>query len=232
MFSKIDFYEAQNEERYRGYALRFPDMPPDEVVWRVNNFLDLEKYSHDVIVDDGDDIYTMVNKFFKLPEDFVPSDIVDLDGVPMKRVAAEAYVKMRDSAKEEGFFLKLGTAYRSIDTQRALYEKHLNNEGEEEADKFCARACYSEHHTGYALDVGGSVGSVGAIANSPEGPWLFDNCNRFGFIIRYLPETTEITGYASEPWHLRYIGVEASQDMKKKGIKSFEEYRERFLKNK
>ena len=103
MYDKFDFYESENEERYRKYSLRFPDMALDDVVWHVNNFLDFEKYSHDVIVDDGDDIYVIVNKFFKLPEDFVPSDIVEVDGVPMKRVAAEAYIKMRDTAKEEGF---------------------------------------------------------------------------------------------------------------------------------
>ena len=67
---------------------------------------------------------------------------------------------------------------------------------------------------------------------TPEGPWVRDNCHRFGFILRYLPEIEEITGYASEPWHLRYIGVEESTDMKEKNIASFEEYRERYLKGK
>ena len=35
-----------------------------------------------------------------------------------------------------------------------------------------------------------------------------ENCHRFGFIIRYKEEWTEITGYADEPWHVRYVGAE------------------------
>ena len=60
--------------------------------------------------------------------------------------------------------------------------------------------------------------------------WVKDNCHKFGFIIRYLPEIVEITGYASGTWHLRYVGTRVSTDMRDKKIKSFEEYRERFLK--
>ena len=232
MYNKIDFYESQNDERYHNYSHRFPDMSADEVVWRVNNSLDFEKYKHDVPVTDGDDIFVIVNKYFKLPSDYVPKSLVVEDGLQMHKMAAEAYVKMRDAAKAEGFIIKAVSAYRSIDEQRELYDKHLACETVEYADSVCARAGYSEHHTGLAIDIRGSEGRAWDFEKTPEAPWTFDNCDRFGFIIRYLPETTEITGYASEPWHLRYIGVEASRDMKAKGIKSFEEYKERFLKNK
>ena len=232
MFSKIDFYESQNEERYRKYSIRFPDMATDEIVWRVNNSLDFEKYTHDVPVTDGDDILVLVNKYFKLPSDYVPKSLVVEDGIEMHKLAAEAYAKMRDAAIAEGLTIKAVSAYRSINEQRELYDKHLAVETVEQADSVCARAGYSEHHTGLAIDIRGSVGRAWDFGKTPEAPWIFDNCHRFGFIIRYLPETTEITGYASEPWHLRYIGVEASCDMKEKGIKSFEEYKERFLKNK
>lgn len=232
MYNKINFYEPLNEERYRQYSIRFPDMATDEVVWRVNNSLDFEKYTHDIPVTDGDDILVIVNKYFKLPSDYVPKDLVVVDGMEVNKIAAEAYIKMRDAAKAEGFTIKGVSAYRSIEEQRELYDKHLACETVDQADSVCARAGYSEHHTGLAIDIRGSFGRAWDFDKTPEAPWIFDNCHRFGFIVRYLPETTEITGYASEPWHLRYIGVKASSDMKSKGIKSFEEYKERFLKNK
>ena len=47
-----------------------------------------------------------------------------------------------------------------------------------------------------------------SFGSSPEGIWLAENCYRFGFILRYQEQWTEITGYAYEPWHIRYVGEE------------------------
>ena len=229
-YSKIKFFVPENEDRYNQYAATNPDMDTEEIVWRVNNNLDKGKYQFDVPAGHGDNIYVLVNKYFKLSPDYRPSDLVEADGVLMRKDVAEAYVKMRDAAREEGFSIKVVNAYRSIEDQQNMYNKFLLNDPMEIVDQTCARPCYSEHHTGLAIDVEGSIKGARNIDKTPEAAWVKDNCNRFGFILRYLPEIVEITGYASEPWHLRYIGVEASLDMKEKNIKSFEEYRERFLK--
>ena len=230
VYSKIEFSIPENEERYNQYASNNKDMDAEEVVWRVNNNLDKEKYKFDVNVADGDDLYVIVNKYFKLPQDYCPKDLVEVDGSLIRKEAAEAYIKMRDAAKKEGFFIRVTSAYRSIEDQQKLYEKFTLSEGKEHVDETCARPCYSEHHTGLAVDVEGSIKGGRNICKTPEAAWVRENCHKFGFILRYLPETVEITGYASEPWHLRYIGIAASSDMTKKNIKSFEEYKERFLK--
>ena len=230
-YTAIPFAEPQNQERYTAYAALHSDMAADEVVWRVNNHLDREYYTVNELVTDLDDPCFIVNKYFRLPDDFVPADLVEVDGSPMCRVTADAYVKMRDAAKAEGLSLSVSNAYRSLALQQETYAKFLALEGSvEETDKTCARPGHSEHHTGLALDVQGSIPGGRNIGKTPEGPWVRENCHRFGFILRYQPEIVDVTGYASEPWHLRYVGTEISNDMKNRGIKSLEEYRERVWK--
>ena len=229
-YRKISFFEPENEERYKEYAAKNPDMDEEEVVWRVNNNLDKEKYQFDVLVSGYDDPYIIVNKYFKLPEDYCPPDLVRVDGCLMRKDTADAYVKMRDQATSEGFSIGLKSGYRSVADQQFVYNKFLADPTIENVDETVARPCYSEHHTSLAIDIEGSIPGGRNIMKTPEAAWVRDNCHRFGFILRYLPEIVEITGYDSEPWHLRYIGIEESTDMKEKNIKSFEEYKERFLK--
>ena len=231
-YSTIAFFNPENAERYKEYAAINPDMKADEIVWRVNNNLDKEKYNFDVPVFDYNNSYIIVNKYFKLPEDYCPPDLVNADGCLMRKDTADAYTRMRDAADSEGFSISVTSAYRSVNEQKMLYDKFLRDDPASVVDETCARPCYSEHHTGMAIDVQGSIPGPRNISNTPEAAWIKENCFKFGFIIRYLPEIVEITGYASEPWHLRYVGVDVSTDMRERNIKSFEEYSERFLKTK
>ena len=203
-YSNISFFESDNEERYKKYAIMNPEMNEEEIVWRVNNNLDKERYKFDVIVSDCNNLYVIVNKYFKLPEDYCPPDLVEVDGSLMREAVAEAYIKMRDTAQKEGFSIRVTSAYRSIEDQQKLYNKFLLNDSKEVVDETCARPCYSEHHTGLAVDVEGSIKGGRNISKTPEAKWVRENCHKFGFILRYLPEIVEITGYASEPWHLLF----------------------------
>lgn len=229
-YTKISFHESENIKRYEEYAVSNPDMSADEIVWRVNNNLDKEKYSFDVEIQNPEGFHIIVNKYFKLSEDYIPPDLVEADGKLMRKSVRDAYIKMRDTAKEEGFTVSVSSAYRSALEQRRIYEKRLETSTLSEVDEFCARPGYSEHQTGLALDIQGRIPGGQNIHKTPEAKWLKSNCHRFGFILRYLPEIVEITGYESEPWHIRYVGEDVSTDMNEKNIQSFEEYRERFLK--
>lgn len=225
------FAQPQMAERYIAYAALHPDMAADEVVWRVNNHLDRPPYEHVAEIESCDDLLVIVNKHFKLPDDYAPTDLVEVDGRMMRAITAQAYVTMRDAAAADGLSVSVSNSYRSLADQQTVYKKRIRLDGSaEKADKTCARPGHSEHHTGLAIDVQGSIRGGRNIDKTPEGPWVRDNCHKFGFILRYTPEIVEITGYASEPWHLRYVGTEVSTDMKKRNIPSFEEYRERFLK--
>ena len=229
--SQIPFFDIENVERYAQYGANHPDMAADEVVWRVNNHLDKEKYGFDVLVEDCHSLYVLVNKYFKLPDDFCPKDLVDVDGILMRSDAALAFTQMRDKAKAEGFSINAVNAYRSLEEQQNMYDYFCSTQSPELADASCARPGYSEHHTGLAIDIEGSIPGGRNIHKTPEAAWVRKNCYQYGFIVRYLPETVEITGSMAEPWHLRYVGKEVSRDMREKNINTFEEYRERFLKS-
>ena len=86
----VAFFIKENEERYKEYAVINPNMNTEEIVWRVNNNLDKEKYKFDVIVSDCNNLYVIVNKYFKLAEDYCPPDLVEVDGSLMREAVAEA----------------------------------------------------------------------------------------------------------------------------------------------
>ena len=228
-FNDIYFADSKNLSRYQAYAKLNPQLNSQEVVWHVNNNLDKPKYSFDIPVTDFNNPCVIVNKFFKLPLDYCPANLVEADGIPMTNETAIAYKKMQDAAKAEGMSISATSAYRSAKLQEETYNRYLKDLLlPEEVDKTVARPGHSEHQTGLAVDIQGSIPGGRNIHKTPEAKWLKDNCHKFGFILRYLPETTFITGYASEPWHFRYVGTDISLDMHQKGIKTLEEYVQRY----
>ena len=118
-----------------------------------------------------------------------------------------------------------------MEYQRGLYNRYLGRDPQEAVDRYSARPGHSEHHLGLAIDIGAPGGSQRDFVNTPEYEWVKENCHKYGFIIRYLEETEEITGYEFEPWHLRYVGIDISTDMRNKGINNFEEYHVKYLEN-
>ena len=90
----------------------------------------------------------------------------------------------------------------------------------EYADAYSARPGHSEHQTGYTIDCNTIDTNFGS---TPEGIWLRDHCHEYGFIIRYPLGRENITGYAYEPWHIRYVGVEYATEIYEQGL-TLEEY--------
>lgn len=83
----------------------------------------------------------------------------------------------------------------------------------------------SEHHTGLAFDI---VASDYVVLDSSQATtrvqqWLMENCHNYGFILRYPEDKVNITGINYEPWHYRYVGVEAATYIMEHGI-CLEEY--------
>ena len=229
-FDDVGYYEVENQQRYIAYKKENPDMDNAEIVWRVNANLDKEWYTADIPVSGYDDPYIIVNKFYKVPDEYKPPDLVEADGFLMREKTAEAYLMMRQDAEKEGLRMRAVSAYRSVEYQRNLYDRYLSQDSKENVDRYSARAGHSEHHTGMAIDLFGSEEGLRNFINTPEYEWVCENCYKYGFIIRYSADIENITGYEDEPWHIRYIGVEASTDMKNKGIKSLEEYYEKYIK--
>ncbi len=184
-----------------------------------------------LIVKNTDDILVLVNKRRNLPADYKPEDLVipnvrfsfkeKLEKRYLRQEAAEALEEMFDSADKEGIFLFAVSGYRSYNTQKILFDNKVSKVGFEEANLLVAYPGQSEHQTGLAMDV--SCQSVGFtleedFGQAVEGIWLKDNAHRFGFIIRYEKDTTDITGYSYEPWHIRYVGKDVAKEIYEKNI--------------
>ena len=86
---------------------------------------------------------------------------------------------------------------------------------------------YSEHQTGLAVDLitpeDPGCDFDACFARTPAGRWLARHAWRFGFVVRYQPATTAITGYSPEPWHLRYVGRPLAGEMRETGIATLEQ---------
>lgn len=158
----------------------------------------------------------LVNRDFAISADYVPQDLVMPDvkrtgnTVMMRSKAAQALESLFAAAKEEGHTLVAVSGYRSYRTQSNIFARKVNNVGRRAAMLLVAPPGTSEHQLGLAMDIGcqGEMGLESSFGRTEEGKWVAENCHRFGFIIRYKEEWTDITGYAYEPWHLRYVGVE------------------------
>lgn len=116
--------------------------------------------------------------------------------------------------------------YRSFETQAELYNNEIMSNGEENADKSVAPPGFSEHQTGFAFDLNLNIdtGTGGIIYEGDDiYSWINENCQNYGFIIRYPVGKEDITGYIYEPWHFRYVG-EASASYIAQNELTLEEY--------
>lgn len=179
----------------------------------------ITSHEHVVLDTEPNSITVLVNKELSLPSDYIPDDLVvpnvefSIDYYDekklMRKEAAEALEKLFAAAKEEGLSLTGVSAYRSYERQYEIFTNNIKVKGLEHTTKYSAVPGYSEHQTGLSIDV--STKSVAyridaSFAKTKESTWLKENAHLYGFIIRYGEDKTAITGYAYEPWHIRYVG--------------------------
>ena len=186
----------------------------------------------DVLTYDDGDLMVLVNKYHGVTADYEPTDMVVMDNslttwenIRLKKVAYDAYLEMAKDAREKGFNLKVCSGYRTYDGQQQLFNNALGV-GEEYAHMSSAYPGRSEHHTGLAIDITSASmgwGLTQDFADYPDGKWLYEHCQEYGFILRYLKGAEDITGYKYEPWHFRYVGVDVATEIMEKGI-TLEEY--------
>ena len=146
---------------------------------------------------------------------YVPADLVAARGGELMRAdAAEALGRLYDAAEAAGHGLSSASGYRSYDTQVSTYGGYVSSLGQDGADLTSARPGHSEHQTGLVMDIVDSEGRCGiednCMSQIPAGQWLAENAWQSGFVLRYPSGMTHITGFEFEPWHYRYIGVDAA----------------------
>lgn len=145
----------------------------------------------------------LVNKDYGLPPTFGNGD----DPTAL----AKLQQLQRDAQAQGSNISNSYSGYRSYQYQTQLYNNYVNQHGEEEANTFSAKPGFSEHQTGLTFDLKDFNGQL--VEDPITSQWIKDNCAKYGFILRYPEGKEDITGYIYEPWHLRYVGEEAANQI-------------------
>ncbi|MCL2169879.1 MAG: M15 family metallopeptidase [Defluviitaleaceae bacterium] len=167
---------------------------------------------------------TLLNRYNFLPEDFLPTLAPVGGGHYLDTRIAVSFLNMMDEMRGEGLFPVLISSTRSVAHQRTLFTNQVNRwidtgqspeEAFETARRIVAYPGSSEHNLGQAVDIAAehARGLVAAFGQTPEGIWLAQNSYRFGWVLRYPDHKQHITNIIYEPWHFRYVGIEAANFM-------------------
>lgn len=165
----------------------------------------------------------LINKSHYIERNFKPKNLVDIvnynvdyikrenENILLVKEVLEHYQQLYEDAKKQGYLFVVYSGYRSYDKQEHLFY-NVNNEN----DSISAVPGFSEHHSGYAVDISTiDHGLTNYLEDSKEYNWLKNNCYKYGFILRFPKGKENITGYLYEPWHYRYVGHIAADIMNK-----------------
>lgn len=178
----------------------------------------------------------LVNPWNKIPDDY---------DVELKQLKNDQAVDVRcypdlqdmiDDCRAEGLSPLITSSYRTIEKQRELFDNRVErimNEGHSrrtavaDTRRVVAEPGTSEHQLGLALDIVDENHQL--LDSSQESTkvqqWLIENSWKYGFILRYPSDKSDITGIIYEPWHYRYVGKEAAKEIHEREI-CLEEYLE------
>ena len=183
---------------------------------------------------DGDWNLVLANPWNKLPEDFTVQ-LADIAGGHRvdARIVDDLDAMMKDMAKD-GCSAFVCSSYRTHSKQTTLYNNEVadylsrgysEEDAAVEAAKWVAIPGTSEHQTGLAVDIMSNHYLVldEGQEDTAEQKWLMENSWKYGFILRYPSDKSDITGIYYEPWHYRYVGKTAAKEIYEKGI-CLEEY--------
>lgn len=226
---EITYFEKEKIDRYKSYKAKNQKKTIEQVIIDVNIGLDNSFYTNTQPSKNINSTNILVNKYNYLESDYIPDNLIAINNLTkMVKIAADAFQSMINSAKNEGYTIIGISGYRSYSYQDNLYKKYVSIDGVEEADTYSARAGYSEHQTGLAIDVSNATLPYTSFEDTKEFKWMQENAHKFGFIIRYPKNKEQITGYMYESWHYRYVGTEIANYIKKHNI-TYDEYYAMFL---
>lgn len=175
----------------------------------------------------------LVNRDYILPDGYKPKLANAVDSgygdIYLDERVAPYYNEMYKAAYKDGIHLVPISGYRSVDRQKRNFENKIDyymdqGYGKVEATQKAATIILppgtSEHNAGLAMDI---CSLEQNFEDTEEFKWLCENAADYGFILRYPEDKQDITKIIYEPWHWRYVGVEAAKAMKASG-ECLEEY--------
>lgn len=166
----------------------------------------------------------LVNASNRIPDDYSISLMTLKNNFQIDERIYPDLQEMFDAARREGVYPLIGSAYRTTGQQQKLLTDKINayiaedyseKEANELAKKWVSAPGTSEHQIGLALDINAEKDKC---TNEEVYAWLNTNSYKYGFIMRYPADKTEITGVNYEPWHYRYVGKEAAKEIYERGI--------------
>ncbi len=145
------------------------------------------------------------------PKSLLP--VEEMGRVYLREAAAKMFLAMQARAKKDGVYLVPMSGFRDYRRQHDLFfhGARLKNQSKAERSLVCAPPGFSEHHTGYSLDIGDGafVGEVNEVDSTFKDTasyrWLVKNAGRYDFEMSF-PEDKNKRRIAYEPWHWRYVG--------------------------
>lgn len=224
-------YRAENAARYADYAAQNPGLAAQQVVSYVNIGLDRPFYTEVETIADPDNLLVLCNKYHQLPDGYEPANLVQISAgysnggktIYLRAEAAEAFERLCAGAAAEGYTILGQSGYRSYSYQEQIYNNYVARDGQAAADTYSARAGFSEHQTGLAMDICNGALSYTDFGQTAEYAWAKEHLAEYGFVLHYLPGTEQITGYMTEEWHIRYVGTETAAEIARLGI-TLDEY--------
>ena len=180
----------------------------------------------------------LVNRFNPLENEFIPENLVKVKLIETPKLkdnmltfldeeAYQMFLLFRLEGLYNGVNMIVDSGYRPYEYQEYILNYNLLKKGLS-SYKTIALPGYSEHQTGLAFDIGSATSNV--FTNSEEYVWIKDNAYKYGFIYRFPQKGQTITGFRHEPWHYRYVGVEAAKYIYENNM-TLEEYYALFLDN-
>lgn len=229
--NETDISEESEEEPSQSY----------EEYIGVNYKIDISEWEQYICPENEKDYLFLVDSSHPLASDYVPPNLTDVVYTRKDNRKTQQMVGTAEKALQ-AFLLEgaeygvndvtVTSAYRSYSYQNYLFnyycEQHQHKfdtraECEAHVLTFSTKPGTSEHQSGLACDMHNLPAASTAFSDTKEAKWLAENAHRFGFILRYPEDKTEITKIQYEPWHFRFVGRTAATEMFEKGL-CLEEY--------
>lgn len=240
-YISLDYFKEENLDRYIKYDFIDTKSVYDTTILKekynyadtvtfVNAYLDKDYYSNDIPLskDKASKLDVIVNKYYKLDKDYEPEDLTIINSKfasgtqKLRKEAADKFEEMASDMLKENLKIYAGSTYRSYSYQEGLYNRYVKKDGFKEAETYSARAGYSEHQLGLAVDIVNGKWNY-LSEGDKEYTWLINNSYKYGFILRYPHESEYITGYVFEDWHFRYLGIELATKVHESKL-TYDEY--------
>ena len=175
---------------------------------------------------------TLVDWLLRVPDDYVPPDLVPVGDAGIagpgliREVAIDDLRALTDAAAKHGTPIEVNSPYRSYDEQVASFNGWVGVDGYDDAITYSQRPGHSEHQLGLTIDfkaLGGPSALPGDWMTTPTGRWMYDNSWKYGWVLSYPLGKggaifSQATCFHYEPWHYRYLGRDVAKEVHDSGL--------------